>query len=76
MKTLNIFGEAIEGKQVKECVNVIIVEDLAGDRHVVHKSTIRNTKRTKSKNDPAGSFDLAECQRIGRTGRKTRKKGY
>lgn len=76
MKTVNIFGEVIEAKQVKERNNVIIVEDLAGDRHVVHKSTIRNTKRTKGRNDPAGSFDLAECQRIGRTGRKARKKGY
>ena len=50
MKTVNIYGEVIEGKQVKERNNVIIVEDLAGDRHVVHKSTIRNTKRTNGRN--------------------------
>ena len=76
MKTVNIFGEPVSGTIIKELTNVAILEDLAGDRHVVHKSTIRNTKRTKSRNDPAGSFDLAECQRIGRPIRKARRKGY
>lgn len=80
MKTINIYGEYIEGEEVEyldqPLKNVLIVEDENGVRHVVHKETVNpNHKRTPSR---AGvKFDLLACQANGRKGtlRKWRRIG-
>ena len=76
MKTVNIYGEPVSGTIIKERTNVAILEDEKAVRHVVHLSDIRKHKAKGTAGMPAGSFNLKECQRIGRTGRKTRRKGY
>ena len=77
MKTVNIYGEPVSGTIIKELTNVAILEDNNNNnRHVVHLSDIRKHKAKGTAGMPAGSFNLKECQRIGRTGRKVRRKGY
>ena len=80
MKTINIFGEYIEGEEVEYTdqppKNVIIVEDGSGVRHMVHRETLDpDFKRKPSR---AGvRFDLLGCQAHGRKGtlRKWRRIG-
>ena len=80
MKTINIFGEYIEGEEVEYTdqppKNVIIVEDGSGVRHMVHRETLDpDFKRKPSR---AGvRFDLLGCQANGRKGpmRRWRKIG-
>lgn len=80
MKTINIYGEYIEGEEVEYTdqppKNVIIVEDGSGVRHMVHRETLDpDFKRKPSR---AGvRFDLLGCQAHGRKGtlRKWRKIG-
>ena len=80
MKVQTIFGEWIEGEERAkgEYDNIYIFEDERGWRHVVHKSDVdKNHKRNRTKvNDWQGYFDLELCKRIGKSGRKTKKKGY
>ena len=80
MKTINIFGEYIEGEEVEYTdqppKNVIIVEDGSGVRHMVHRETLDPDFKRKSSR--AGvRFDLLGCQAHGRKGtlRKWRKIG-
>lgn len=80
MKTINIYGEYIEGEEIEYLdqpfKNIIIVEDQNGEKHVVHRETVdAKHKRTRSR---AGvRFDLLACQANGRKGptRKWRRIG-
>jgi hypothetical protein len=78
MKTVNIYGEAVEGEEIeyldgRPC-NVIILQDQSGVRHVVHKETAdQNFKRKPSR---AGvRFDLLGCQTLGRKELQRSKRG-
>lgn len=80
MKVQTIFGEWIEGEEKAKggYDNICIYQDERGWRHVVHKSDLdKSYKRNRTKvQEWHGSFDLDSCKRIGKSGRKTRKKGY
>lgn len=80
MKVQNIFGEWIEGEEKAKggYGNICIYQDERGWRHVVHKSDLdKSYKRNRTKvQEWHGCFDLESCKRIGKSGRKTRKKGY
>lgn len=80
MKVQTIFGEWIEGEEKAkgEYDNICIFEDERGWRHVVHKSDLNKSHkpyRSKS-SEYQGRFDLELSKRIGKSGRKTRRKGY
>ncbi|MGH1649606.1 hypothetical protein ABE945_17710 [Enterococcus gilvus] len=69
MKTVSIYGEPVEGKEINYLdgrpSNVIIIEDDSGVRHVVHKET--SDPMFKRKPSRAGvRFDLLGCQVHGR----------
>ena len=69
MKTINIYGEPVEGEEIEykgePPKNGIIIEDHEKVRHFIHKESIdKNFKRAPSR---AGvSFDLLGCQSNGR----------
>lgn len=71
MKTVNIYGEHIEGQEIeyldRPYKNIIIVEDEKGEKHVIHKDSLdKNNKRSISRANVA--FDLKGCQAHGRKG--------
>ena len=80
MKTINIFGEYIEGEEVEypdqPYKNIIIVEDRKGDKHVVHRDTV-DVKHKRTRSRAGVRFDLLACQANGRKGpvRKWRRIG-
>ncbi|MDT2677295.1 hypothetical protein P7D92_10050 [Enterococcus dongliensis] len=80
MKTINIFGEYIEGEEVEYTdqpyKNIIIVEDNKGDKHVVHRDTV-DVKHKRTRSRAGVRFDLLACQANGRKGpiRKWRRIG-
>ncbi|MDT2675079.1 hypothetical protein [Enterococcus dongliensis] len=80
MKTINIFGEYVEGKEVEYTdqpyKNIIIVEDRKGDTHVVHRDTV-DVKHKRTRSRAGVKFDLLACQANGRKGpvRKWRRIG-
>ena len=80
MKVQTIFGEWIEGEEKAkgEYENIYIFEDERGWRHVVHKSDLdkKHKPQRRKSNEFQGYFDLELCKRIGKSGRKTRRKGY
>lgn len=71
MKTINIFGEYIEGEEVEYTdqpyKNIIIVEDNKGDKHVVHRDTV-DVKHKRTRSRAGVRFDLLACQANGRKG--------
>lgn len=80
MKTINIYGEYIEGEEIEYLdqpfKNIIIVEDQNGDKHVVHKETV-DPKHKRAASRAGVKFDLLACQANGRKGpmRRWRKIG-
>lgn len=80
MKVQTIFGEWIKGEEKAKGVyeNICIFEDEGGLRHVVHKSDLdkKHKPYRRKSSDFQGHFDLELSKRIGKSGRKTRKKGY
>lgn len=80
MKTINIFGEYIEGEEVEYTdqpyKNIIIVEDNKGDKHVVHRDTV-DVKHKRTRSRAGVRLDLLACQANGRKGpiRKWRRIG-
>ncbi|MBU5370051.1 hypothetical protein P7D98_21865 [Enterococcus avium] len=78
MKTVNIYGEAVEGEEIEYLdgrpKNVIILKDQSGVRHVVHKETVEQS--FKRKPSRAGvRFDLHACQSHGRKEFQRSKRG-
>lgn len=69
MKTVNIYGEAVEGEEIEykgePPKNVIIVKDSNGSKHVVHKETI-DPKFRRVSSGQNNSFNLYDCQTNGR----------
>ena len=70
MKTVNIYGEAVEGEEIEykgePPKNGIIIEDSNKERHYIHKATLdHNFQRSKSRANV--SFDLLGCQANGRS---------
>lgn len=80
MKTINIFGEYVEGEEIeypdRMYKNIIIIEDAKGDRHVVHRDTV-DVNHTRTRSRAGVRFDLLACQANGRKGpvRKWRRIG-
>ncbi|WP_413538987.1 hypothetical protein [Enterococcus malodoratus] len=78
MKTVNIYGEAVEGEEIDYLdgrpSNVIILQDQSGVRHVIHRETAdRSFKRKPSRAGVA--FDLLSCQAHGRKELQRSKRG-
>ncbi|MGM0166964.1 hypothetical protein IGI39_001944 [Enterococcus sp. AZ135] len=78
MKTVNIYGEAVEGEEIDYLdgrpSNVIILQDQSGVRHVIHRETAdQSFKRKPSRAGVA--FDLLSCQAHGRKELQRSKRG-
>ena len=71
MKTINIYGEYVEGEEIEYLEdtpkNVIIIKDVSGVKHVIHKETL-NPKFKRKARRAGVKFDLLACQANGRKG--------
>ncbi|MGP6139597.1 hypothetical protein [Jeotgalibaca sp. A127] len=78
MNYLTIYGETVKGEIISRLANTVIVKSTDGSTNVVHNTDIGEKKsgRLGDRLNTGYSFDLKECQRIGRSGFKVRKGGY